>query len=123
MAIRHVARIDKDNKVTVEIYDEKSTMERICGNDSLGYFIAETCARYMDKYVPMDTGMLAQTYTTRPFTVTYEQPYAHRLYNGDGFNFNKEKHPLATSHWDKFMQDADGKKIADEVTEYIRRFG
>lgn len=86
-------------------------------------FLAETCAKEMNPYVPMDTGMLSQNYITEPFKVTYTSVYAHRQFNGDGFNFSKEMHPLATSHWDKAMVSAKKTKIAKEVTDYIKQYG
>ena len=107
-------------KVSVQIFNPKKTMNRIL-DDDVGIFMAETCARYMNKYVPMQTGMLSQNFETKPFAVTYTQPYARRMYYGDGFNFSKEQHPLARSHWDVPVQKNNRVKIAKEVTQYISR--
>lgn len=96
-------------------------VQRLVHNDKIGLFMAETCARYMDKFIPMDSGNLAQDYTTNPFKVTYEVPYAHRIYEGQGFNFRKDKHPLATARWDKAMWSAYKGDIAKELTDYIKR--
>lgn len=98
-----------------------SAISRRFINDRTGLFMAETCARYMDKFVPMDTGALAQNYVTEPFKVTYNEPYAQYIFNGEGFNFQKEKHPQATAHWDKACQSAYSVKIAKEVSEFIKR--
>lgn len=84
--------------------------------------MAETCARYMNPYVPMVTGALAQTYTTESWKVTYEAPYAHKQFEGN-FEHSKEQHHLATSHWDKATSNAKGKQIAKEMTDYFRRLG
>lgn len=86
------------------------------GNDKVGKFTAETCARYMDAYVPYLTGVLSTTYVTEPWKVKYLMPYAHRQYNGEGFNFTKDFHPLATSKWDTHV---DRQAIAREIEKYI----
>lgn len=81
--------------------------------------IAETAARYMNPYVPMDTGMLSGNYETGADTISgfviYNSPYAHYQYNGEGFNFSTEMHPLATDHWDKAMMIANGIQFINEV--------
>lgn len=110
-----------DTRVSFKLNNINKTVDRICRNDSLGQFMAQTCARYMDKFVPMDTGMLAQTFTTKPFEVVYEKPYARKLFFGEGFNFSKEKHPLATARWDKACSSANGQAIASELIEFIKR--
>jgi hypothetical protein len=107
-------------KVKVQIFNPQKTMRRIL-DDDVGIFMAETCGRYMNKYVPMQTGMLSQTYTVDPYLLTFNQPYAKKMYYGDDLNFSKEKHPLARSHWDVPVQKNNRVKIASEVTQYINR--
>ncbi len=108
-------------KVKVDISGVQKKVDRICRHDGLGIYAAEALAKLMTPYVPMDTGTLSQSYTTEPRKVIYNQPYAHRLYEGEGFSFSKEKHPLATAHWDEAAKVAKGKQFADEITKYIRR--
>lgn len=108
-------------RVKVDISGASKKAEKICRNERIGIFAAETFARLMTPYVPMDTGTLSQSYTTEPRKVIYNQPYAHRLYEGKGFNFSKEKHPLATAHWDEAAKAAKGKQLADEISNYIRK--
>jgi hypothetical protein len=107
-------------KVSIKIFNPQKTINRIL-DDDVGTFMAETCGRYFNKFVPMQTGMLSQTYETKPFELIYNQPYARKMYYGDGFNFSKEKHPLATSRWDKASFEVNKRKIASEVTKYINR--
>ena len=45
-------------------------------------FFTDTCARYMDKYVPMETGMLRTNIDKGANYITYESPYAHAQYVG-----------------------------------------
>ena len=40
------------------------------------------CAKLMDKYVPMQSGMLKNTRFVGPDYVEYRQPYAHYQYRG-----------------------------------------
>jgi hypothetical protein len=100
--------------------------------DSLGFTnafdigMAETSARYMNKYVPMRDGYLSQTYETgtdgQGGFVKYVEPYAHRQYNGTDFNFSIEKHPLATHHWDKAMMMSDEERLTNELSRIRKRF-
>lgn len=107
-------------KISVNIFNPQTTMSRIF-NQKVGIFTAETCARYFNPYVPMRDGFLSQGYITEPNKITYNQPYAKRQYYGDNFNFSKEQHPLATSHWNEPAMAANREKIVKEIAEYIRR--
>lgn len=105
--------------VTVDLRGVAPKIKRICSNRNVGIFLASTLERKMNKYVPMDTGMLAQNVVVEPFRITYNQPYATKMYEGTNLNFSKEKHPLATSHWDKACMSANGEAIARELSAYI----
>lgn len=83
--------------------------------------MAETTAKHMEKYVPADTMTLASTRQTEPWKITYVQPYSARLFNNPQFNFSKDVHPLAQAHWDVPTQKNQGRKIAQEMTEFIKR--
>lgn len=43
-------------------------------------FFTDTCYRYMDKYVPMDTGNLRNIIDKGANYITYESNYAHYQY-------------------------------------------
>ena len=45
-------------------------------------FLTDTCAKHMDKYVPMDTGALRSNISKTANSITYESPYAHAQYVG-----------------------------------------
>lgn len=96
-------------------------VKKIASDDRVGMFVASESARLMGPYVPMDTGMLYQQVVLEPFEVTYTQPYAEAIYNGEGYDFSKEKHPLATAKWDQAMISAKGIELANSITEYIKR--
>lgn len=88
--------------------------------------LAETSARYMNKYVPFKDGFLSQNYETGVDAVSgfvkYNQPYAHYQYNGIGFNFTTDYHPLATHHWDKQMMISDRIPLTIEADIIRKRF-
>ena len=83
------------------------------GNTQL--FLADTCFRRMHKYVPLESGALASTVTVRPGSVTYEQEYAHKQYTT-----NKGK-GIRGKYWDKKMISAEGKIVAKEVEDYVKK--
>ena len=107
-------------KINVNIFSPQKTANRILKNSAVGIFTAETCARYFNPYVPMRDGFLSQNYVTEPFKITYNQPYAKRNYYGDDFNFSKEQHPLATSHWEQPAYAAKKDQVAKEITEFVK---
>jgi len=51
-------------------------------NGRVQKFFTDTCARYMNKYIPKDTGMLRQNVSKTANSITYESPYAHAQYVG-----------------------------------------
>ncbi len=127
--------------IKLENFDIDRTANHIFDN-ATGLFCAQKTALYMDKFVPMDSGILAQTYEVEPFQVTYIQPYAHYLWNGvlmvgpsgssyarfgeikhykdSKLKYSKTMHPNATSHWEQATQKAYGKQLAKDVTDYLR---
>lgn len=104
----------------VELKNGKETFRRIFG-DGVKVYSNTRLHAYCSPYVPMDTGMLDQTVDITKDYVHYKVPYAHRMYEGDGLNFSKDKHPLATAHWDNAMKVAKGQQLADDITAYIKR--
>lgn len=135
----------------VKVQMNKGVINRIVNNSKVGIFTAETCARYMMPYVPMDSGTLSQNYTTEPWKVIYNQPYAHYQYMGQAYGssypitengrvtgyyslpgvkkhptgkplkYSKMQHPLATSKWDVAMKNAKLNAVAREISEFIKR--
>lgn len=91
-------------------------------NQKLNLFMANTAMRLMNPFVPMDTGALSQTVevtaTDKVGKIHYQVPYAHYQYTGVSFNFSKEKHPLATHHWDKAMMLAKKNELIKSVEKY-----
>lgn len=104
-------------------------------NGRIHKFFTNECARHMDKFVPFDTGTLAETViqngqptkNVTENTITYEQDYAKVVYygirNGKEINIHTDKHAFATTYWDKAMWTANGSDIVKSVQEFMDRGG
>lgn len=106
-------------KVKANMSGVASNVSKIASNKALGQFLASEAQRGMDKYVPMRTGALAGSVTVKPFHVIYTAPYAKYPYNGRG-TLSKDKHPNATSHWDRAYAIADGQKLGQAGTRFLK---
>ena len=90
-------------------------------------FFTNTCAKHMDKYVPMDKGNLAD-YHIEGTNIVYNQVYARYQYygkskNGKDLVYNRDKHNLANSYWDKRMVSAEMVDVQKEVQSFINKGG
>lgn len=84
-------------------------------NGDTQLFLANTCFRRMQKYVPFDTGALSTTATVKPGSVIYELPYAHKQYTT-----NKGK-GIRGKYWDKRMVSTEKELIVKEVETYAKK--
>lgn len=102
---------------TLKDFDKNKIIDKygMQENGDTQLFLANTCFRRMQKYVPFDTGALSTTATVRPRSVTYEQPYAHKQYTT-----NKGK-GIRGKYWDKRMVNAEKELIVKEVEAYARK--
>lgn len=105
--------------VKVDIPNISKLSKRIFSDDVRKYANTRLHA-YCSPYVPMDTGYLNQTVDITSEYVHYKAPYAHKMWDGDGLNFSKDKHPLATSHWEQAMKVAKGEQLAADIESYIK---
>ena len=114
------------------------TIKNRLGFDSDGkiqLFVTNDCARRMDKYVPFDTGTLAETVmingkptgNVAKDKITYSTPYAKVVYygirNGKSINYHTDKHELAGPYWDQRMVSAEIDTIIEETEAYMKRGG
>ena len=96
-------------------------------NGRVQKFFTNTCYRYMDKYVPMDTGDLRTIVTIGDDYIDYEMPYAHYQYVGmreDGSHkINPENYTTkgTGTYWDKRMWDIEKDNVIDEVQRFMER--
>ena len=102
---------------TLEDFDKNKIVDKygMQENGDTQLFLANTCFRRMQKYVPFDTGALASHATVRPGSVTYEEQYAHKQYTT-----NKGK-GIRGKQWDKKMVSAEKELIIKEVEEYAKK--
>lgn len=108
--------------IKVDIPNIPKLSKRIFSDDVRKYANTRLHA-YCSPYVPMDTGMLDQTVDITPDYVHYKVPYAHKNWEGKGLKFSTDKHPLATSHWERAMAVAKGGQLAEDITAYIKKKG
>ena len=97
-------------------------------NGRVTRYLTNNCKKHMDKYVPYDTGTLAVTAIATSNQIIYDQEYAEYVYDGISksgkpLNYQLDKHPLATSHWDKKMWSAEKDNVLAEVQAYVNRGG
>ncbi len=107
-------------KITVKLNNPKGTFDRIF-NDNVMLYANTRVHALCSPYVPMDSGALDQTVNITKGYVEYKVPYARKMYYGQGLNFSKDKHPLATAKWDKAMITAKGAQLAREIEKYAKR--
>ena len=88
-------------------------------------FFTNTCYRYMDKYVPKDTGVLRENVTIDSNSITYEQQYAHAQYIGEvnGGQVVNYTTPGTGPYWDERMKSADMQNIVAEVQNFVNKGG
>ena len=128
--------------ISVEIFNPKKTFKRIFSDDVRKYAHTRLHA-YCSPYVPMDSGALDQTVDITPDYVHYKSPYAHFQWEGKVFvddrcstyakrntskhaternlKYSIDKHPLATSHWERAAMTAKGDRLAEDIETYIKR--
>lgn len=104
-------------KYTLKDFDKNEIVDKygMQENGNTRLFLANTCFRRMQKYVPFDTGALSTTATIKPGSVTYELPYAHKQYTT-----NKGK-GIRGRYWDKKMIANEKSAIVKEVEEYAKK--
>ena len=102
---------------TLKDFDGKKIIDKygMQENGDTQLFLANTCFRRMQKYVPFDTGTLSTHATVRPGSVTYEEQYAHKQYTT-----NKGK-GIRGKYWDKRMVSAEKELIVKEVEAYAKK--
>ncbi len=76
--------------------------------------------RLYKDYVPFQNGNLMENVTITEKGIKHNEPYAHRMYEGDNFNFHKDKHPLASARWDEAAKPSQLPKLARTLNSYIK---
>jgi len=92
-------------------------------NGRVQKFFTNSCYRYMDKYVPMDTGDLRTIVDIGNNYIKYEVPYAKIQYYGiiNGKPIQHYTTAGTGAYWDKRMVSAEMTSVMNEVRNYINR--
>lgn len=98
-------------------------------------FFTATCAKAMDKYVPWNTGALAETVikngeptsNVTANSITYAQNYAKVVYygvrKGVPLHYQTDTHASAGPYWDQRMWSVNKDKIVRQVQRYVSSGG
>lgn len=92
-------------------------------NGRVQKFFTDTCAKHMDKYIPLgETGNLRGIVDKGADYITYESNYAHAQYigytKGPVKNYTT---PGTGPYWDKRMWSAEKDTVIEEVQKYVNR--
>lgn len=92
-------------------------------NGRVQKFFTDTCAKHMDKYIPLgETGNLRGIVDKGADYITYESNYAHAQYigytKGPVKNYTT---PGTGPYWDKRMWSAEKDTVIEEVQSYVNR--
>ena len=121
--------------VQVDINTKKILDQRGLGGDYRAQkFLASEVARFCDPYVPMQQGVLKNTYqiSSTGDALTYTAPYAHyqyygqvmagrapKQYTGDSLTYNGA--PMRGAQWDKRMLADKSKELSNSLEAFIKR--
>lgn len=87
--------------------------------------LVNSVLREAEPYTPMDLGNLINSGTESSLPneglVIYSAPYAHRLYYGDKFNFDRTKNKDAGSRWVERMKREHMESIEREAKNNFRK--
>lgn len=75
--------------------------------------------KLISPYTPRQTGTLMETVRIDNKGITYLSPYAHRMYEGESFNFRTDQNPLACAHWDQKAAPTQLPRLASAIQKYI----
>lgn len=105
----------------VKNIDKNEIMKMVKGNKELGQYAAEAWQKRVEPYIPYRTGRLCKDVTISPYKITYNAPYAGKVYNDLKTNFNKEKHPLATARWNEVAAPVIMQYFIQDLQEFVDR--
>lgn len=90
------------------------------GTDANRRRLAMAAARGMNPYVPMRTGQLMGSASAGVGEVTYNTEYAAYVFDPSRpIHIHKDKHPKATSRWDRKYSDDGAKEVCEEVARIV----
>lgn len=103
----------------VKNFDKQAILNAVRLDDEFGRYAAESWQKRVEPYIPYRTGRLCNDVSIEPWSIVYKAPYANEVYNNTKMNFNKEKHPLATAHWNEVAEPAIIDGFIQDLQSYI----
>ena len=93
-------------------------------NKNLMLFLAREWYRLYFPFTPFREGTLAELVefiaTDAAAAIYHKVPYANYQYTGDGFNFGRAMHPLASAYWDRAALAAGkGEALVRSAQNYL----
>jgi len=109
-------KINFNSKIDLKTAEQILTSKGLNLGGKVQQYITSSLIDMFDDYVPKKTGYLKETAKKNnlpPYdTITYDTPYAARLYYNPQFNFNEA--PKRGAFWDKrAWADNEGKFLSD----------
>ena len=97
-----------------------------CLDNKAKLFFYNEFYRAMEPYVPADTLAMYDTADISADGILFVQPYSSAPYygktkDGNQMHFKKDKHPLATDHWDQAAWSAKKDSLTAALQDYINR--
>lgn len=104
----------------------KDVAKRVTGGQPALLAMARLWHGCYRPFVPMRQGGLGGlveiTADDEAGRITHTQPYAQALYNGEKSDFSRDKHPLASAHWDQAAIAAGkGAELAKAVQALLKK--
>lgn len=104
-------------KVKVDVSGVPQQIRAIAKNPTVGEFAATELYNLSQQFTPRRDGGLIKSATIEAWKLSYNTPYARRLWYGDNLNFSQELSPSATSRW---AEQVDKQKLAQSITDYLK---
>ena len=110
-------------KVSVESHIDVAANIKKIRNPEFWKFGANEWWKLISPYTPMNSGNLFENVEMNGEygigTIKYKSIYSVKVYNGKGFYFRKDKHPLACAEWDKAAVPQQKDKLITAMQKYI----
>ncbi len=107
--------------ITVKVDIDAAKIARKAVTPELKTYANARFYAYMYDYVPFREGFLSSNVQISEECVHFLAPYAVRMYTGERYNFNRDRHPLATARWDGPAFAAKGGQMIAEIEAAYKR--
>lgn len=116
--------VNVNMKLTFDInINSKKIASKITDNKQFWFRANTEWWRLISHYTPCVSGDLMEDAEITPEHILYRRPYAHRQYEGDNFDFYKEKHHLASARWDQAAKPSQLPKLIETLQKIIKSGG